>query len=109
MENNKTSLGMNENIEALLCYILGWISGLVFLLIEKENKFVRFHAMQSIVIFLALFLISLVSGIIPILGAIISPLLFPVSLVLEVFLMYKAFKGEKYKFPFAGNFAEKQI
>ena len=45
---DKTSIGLTENIAGLLCYVLGWISGLIFLLIEQENKFVRFHAIQSI-------------------------------------------------------------
>ena len=44
----KSSTGLDENIAALLSYILGWVSGLIFFLIEKDSKFVRFHAMQSI-------------------------------------------------------------
>ena len=47
----KTSTGLQENVAGLLCYVLGWVTGLIFILIEKENKFVRFHAMQSIVTF----------------------------------------------------------
>ncbi|MCF8011897.1 MAG: DUF4870 domain-containing protein [Clostridiales bacterium] len=109
MENKKTALGISENIEGLLCYILGLITGIVFLLLEKENKFVRFHAMQSLTIFLALFVISLVGGAIPILGWIVSILTFPVGLIIALFLMYKAYQGETYKFPIAGGFAEKQI
>ena len=46
----KTSLGMEENIEGLLCYLFGWLSGLVLLLVEKNSKFVRFHAVQSLVV-----------------------------------------------------------
>ena len=42
----KTSIGLTENVAGLLCYALGWISGIVFFLIEPENKFVRFHAIQ---------------------------------------------------------------
>jgi len=47
----KTSTGLQENIAGLLCYVLGWVTGIIFLFIEKENKFVRFHAVQSIVVF----------------------------------------------------------
>lgn len=58
MENkSKTALGIDENIEGLLCYVLGFLTGILFLVLEKDNKFVRFHAMQSIVTFLALFVI----------------------------------------------------
>ncbi len=109
MEENKTVLGIGENIEGLLCYVLGWITGIIFLLIEKENQFVRFHAMQSIVTFLALFLVSVIFGIIPVLGWIVSILIFPISLILVIFLIYKAYKGEKYKLPYIGDFAEKHL
>jgi len=112
MENNKTTktaLGISENIEGLLCYVLGFITGIVFLVLEKENKFVRFHAMQSVVTFLALFVVSMVIGMIPFIGPIISILITPLGLILWLLLMYKAFKGEKFKLPVVGNFAEAQI
>ncbi len=108
-EQSKTALGIDENLEALLCYLLGWISGLVLLLLEKENEFVRFHAMQSIVVFGAIFVASMILGIIPIIGWIISILLWPASVILALFLMYKAFNGERYKLPIAGDFAEEQL
>jgi len=77
--------------------------------LEKENKLVRFHAMQSIVVFLALFIISIVAGVIPIIGTLISIIIFPVSIILWIFLMVKAYQGEKYKLPWAGDFAEQQV
>src|SRR5688500_11065761 len=46
----KSSTGLEENIAALLSYVFGWVSGLVFFLIEKDSKLVRFHAMQSILL-----------------------------------------------------------
>ena len=55
----KTSTGLAENVAGLLCYVLGWVSGLVFILIEQENKVVRFHAMQSIVIFGSIMIVSI--------------------------------------------------
>jgi len=109
MENNNTVLGIDKNFEALLCYVLGWISGIVFLFLEKENKYVRFHAMQSLVTFLPLFLISMVIGSIPVLGWLISFFISILSLVLWIMLMVKAYKGETYKLPYAGDFAEKQL
>jgi len=106
---SKTALGIDENIEGLLCYVLGFITGILFLVLEKDNKFVRFHAMQSIVTFLALFVISMVIGIIPVLGWMLSGLLGLVGLVLWLLLMFKAYQGEMYKLPIAGDLAEKQI
>ena len=47
----KQSSGLSKNTAAALCYVAGWVSGLVFLLVEKKDEFVRFHAMQSIVTF----------------------------------------------------------
>jgi uncharacterized membrane protein len=113
----KTSTGLDENIAGLLCYLLGVITGIIFYVIEKENKFVRFHAMQSIVVFGSILIINWVVipivMMIPILGWVIGMLLglvvFIVSIVLWVLLMYKAYKGEKYKVPFAGDFAEKYV
>jgi len=103
----KTSTGLEPNVAGLLCYVLGWISGLVFILIEKENKFVRFHAMQSIITFGALTVIGFVLGFIPIIGAIIGWLISVLGLVLWIVLMVKAYQGKQYKIPWAGNLAEK--
>ena len=68
----KTSTGLDENIAGLLCYVLGWISGLVFILIEKENKFVRFHAIQSIIVFGAITVASFILSWIPFIGSFLS-------------------------------------
>lgn len=108
-EPNNTALGVQENIAGLLCYVAGFITGIVFLVLEKENKFVRFHAMQSLVTFLALFVISIVGGFIPLVGWLISLLITPVGLVLWILLMYKAYQGQKFKLPVIGDFAEKQL
>ncbi len=105
----KTSTGLEENVAGLLCYVLGWISGLVFILIEKENKFVRFHAMQSIVVFGVLTVASIILNWIPFIGWVLGILISILALVLWIVLMIKAYQGTKYKVPWAGNFAEKQI
>ncbi|RMF05230.1 DUF4870 domain-containing protein [Candidatus Woesearchaeota archaeon] len=105
----KTDLGLEENIEALLAYVLGFITGIVFLLIEKKNQFVRFHAMQSTILFLGLWVISFVLAYIPILGWIADFLLQILGLILWILLMVKAYQGEKYKVPFVGDIAEKQL
>ncbi|HAV10348.1 MAG TPA: hypothetical protein DCX22_01860 [Dehalococcoidia bacterium] len=103
----KTSTGLEENIAGLLSYVLGWITGLVFYLIEKENKFVRFHAMQSIIVFGSLTVASFILSFIPIIGWIISWLLSILALILWIILMIKAYQGQKYKLPWAGDLAEK--
>ena len=112
METNqkkKTVMGIDENIEGLLCYVLGWITGIVFLVLEKENKFVRFHAMQSLATFLAFFIILFIVGMIPLIGWFFHMIGWIIMVILWLFLMYKAFKGERYKLPVVGDFAEKQI
>jgi len=103
----ETSIGMQPNLAALLSYFLGFITGLVFYLVEKKNKFVRFHAMQSMVVFGGIFVINLVAVAIPVLGLLISVLLSLLSIVLWVLLMIKAYQGEFFKLPIAGDIAEK--
>ena len=111
----KTSTGLEANVAGLLCYVLGWVSGLVFILIEKENKFVRFHAVQSIVTFGSITVVSVVFAIlaiIPYIGlvfGIISWIIGLLAFVLWIVLMVKAYQGATYKLPWAGNIAEKWI
>ena len=103
----KSSTGLNENVAGLLCYVLGWISGLVFVLIEQESKFVRFHAMQSICVFGAITAADIILGWIPFIGTAITTIISIIGLILWIFLMIKAYQGVKYKLPWSGNFAEK--
>jgi len=105
----KTSTGLAANVAGLLCYVLGWISGLVFILIEKESNFVRFHAMQSIVTFGALTIVSIIISFIPFIGWILGWLISILGLILWIVLMVKAYQGQRYKLPWAGDFAEKQV
>jgi len=101
---SKTTLGLDENIEGLLCYLFGVLTGIIVL--EKENDFVKFHAMQSLVTFLSLMIIGMIAAFIPILGGLITLLVNLVSLVFWILGMYKAYQGERYKFPIFGNIAE---
>jgi len=103
----KTSLGMEQNIEGLLCYVLGWVTGIIFLLLEKENKFVRFHAVQSIVVFGAYTVIAIILSFIPVVGWIILWILGVLAFILWIVLMVKAYQGQMYKLPVAGDIAEK--
>lgn len=92
----------NQNMTAALTYAFGWISGLIFLLTEKNDETIRFHAAQSVVTFGAINIFMYIP-ILNLLGIVIAP----ATLVLWVFLMYKAYNGEMIKLPIAGEFAEK--
>jgi len=105
----KTKLGLTQNVEAMCAYALIFVSGFILLIIEKDNKFVRFHAMQSFATFLLLGAVSFIGGIIPILGGIIQWAVSVITTGLWIFLMYKAYKGEKYKLPIIGDIVEKQL
>ncbi|MGH8674928.1 MAG: DUF4870 domain-containing protein [Burkholderiales bacterium] len=105
----KTSTGMNQNVAGLLCYLAGWITGLIFFLIEKENRFVRFHAMQSIITFGSLTVLFMVLGFIPFVGWMLMPFVSIAWVILSVLLMVKAYQGEMFKLPVLGDMAEKNI
>ena len=103
----KTSMGMEQNLEGLLCYVLGWVTGIVFLVMEKDNKFVRFHAVQSIVVFGAFTVVAIILSFIPIIGWIINLILGLAAFILWIILMMKAYQGSMYKLPVAVDIAEK--
>jgi len=105
----KTSTGLAENVAGLLCYVLGWISGIVFILIEPENKFVRFHAMQSIIVFGAPTIAIFILGWIPFIGVFFAWVIPTLSFILWIVLMVKAYQGTRFKLPWAGNLAEKWV
>ncbi len=104
----KTSSGLQPNVAALLSYLAGFITGIIFFLIEKENKFVRFHAMQSILTFGGLFILQMILAFIPVIGWILIPLISIASLILWIILMIKAYQGEEFKLPIIADIAEKQ-
>lgn len=99
----------NENILGAVAYLLGFVTGIVLLLVEKKSKFVRFHAMQSTILFGGLFVVNLALGFIPILGWLVGFLLSLAAFILWLVLMWKAFSGETYKVPVVGELAEKQL
>jgi len=105
----KSSTGLTANVAGLLCYVLGWVSGLVFLLIERESKFVRFHAIQSIYVFGILNIAGIILGWIPFAGWFLSSVIWILWVVLWIILMIKAYQGTRYKLPWSGDLAEKQV
>lgn len=105
MAEEKTFTGLPSNTEAAFAYVLGWLTGIAFLLLEKNDKFVRFHALQSVVVFGGITVIAMF----PIIGWMLSPLLMMAGFILWLFLIYKAYKGEEYKLPVIGPFVAKQL
>ena len=106
----KSSTGLDANLAAALAYFGVFVTGAVLLVIEKESRFVRFHAMQSTVFFAAFLVLSIVVNSIFFLGAILYAfVLFPAVTIVWLVLMFKAYNGEQFKLPVVGDFAEKQI
>lgn len=99
----------NENLLGAASYLLGFITGIIILLIEKQSKFVRFHAMQSTILFGGVFIANFALGFIPILGWLVGLFLSLAAFILWIVLMWKAFQGELYKVPYVGELAEKQL
>ncbi|MFL5624406.1 MAG: DUF4870 domain-containing protein [Ktedonobacteraceae bacterium] len=125
--HDPTSTGLNARTEALLSYLLGWVSGLIFFVIERKNRFVRFHAAQSFlffgslsIVFFVLRLIGYFVGIIPFLGGLLGFVLNPLlacltSVVLIaagliwVFLMIQSYRGVTVRLPFFSNYADSLV
>lgn len=114
------SSGLAPNVASLLCYVCSFVSGLIFLLIEKQNKEVQFHAWQAIFFGISAFVVQIGLSILSyVLGAIagflgglvsmLSPLVGIVFLVFWIICMVKAYQGEHYKLPVLGDLAEKQV
>src|SRR5258708_37823461 len=109
LHSEKTSTGFDANVAAALSYLVGFVTGIIFLLVEKENKFVRFHAMQSTLVFLGIVAVDILLQMIPILGALVVVfVVFPVSAGLWLLLMYKAYQGEEFQLPLVGPSAADQ-
>lgn len=122
----KSSTGLDENVAALLSYVFGWVSGLIFFLIEKDSRLVRFHGMQSllfnvlvavvaialwIVLFVFFLIVSQISGALATILSLVSILVwlvFGIAILAGwVLCLVKAFQGQYFKLPVIGNFAEK--
>jgi uncharacterized membrane protein len=105
----KSSTGLDQNLAAALTYLGGAITGVLFLVIERDNRYVRFHAMQSTITFLGVLVVNLIFIGTPIIGWLLyAPLLLAI-LALWLFLMFKAINGEQYKLPYVGELAERQL
>ena len=114
----KTKLGLDQNIECALCYLGLWITGIVFYVLEEDDKLIRFHALQSILVFLPLTIFGWALG-----GFFgfgywwgtgrffllwIVTIINIVAVILWLILMLKAYSGEKFKVPIIGDIAEQK-
>jgi uncharacterized membrane protein len=126
VQAGKSSTGLDENVAALLAYLFNWVSGLIFFLIEKDSRLVRFHAMQSIlltasaivvgvVLYIAWIVITIalamMSDVLASLGGLVIGLLifafWVCVLIAFILCMIKAYQKQYFKLPVIGNFAEK--
>jgi uncharacterized membrane protein len=109
---------MDEKLAGLLCYVFGWVTGIIFYIIDKR-RFVRFHAAQSIVVFAGIHIVYFILGAFLgfsmfagglgsfSLGFILYPIIGLVSFILWILLMVKAYQGQKFRVPIAADLAEK--
>ena len=115
-----TSTGLSPNVAGALAYLLGPLTGILFLVLEKENRFVRFHAAQSVLVSIAMVVLSIaltvlnsILAIIPILGWIVGILLTLVvglgTFVLWLLLMFQAFQGKEWELPVLAQYARRMI
>jgi len=117
--HDPTSTGLNGRTEALLSYVLGWFSGLIFFVIERKNRFVRFHAAQSFTFFgivSVVYIVIRLLSIIPVLGFLLSPVLGCATLILLipaaliwVLLMIQAYRGVNFRLPIISGYADSLI
>lgn len=102
-----STMNISQNTAAGLSYVFGWVTGLIFFLMEKQNRFVRFHAMQSIIFFGGLSVLNLVIGFLPYPISVLGYLLSVVGFVGWIVLVINGFQGKYFKLPVIGDYAER--
>lgn len=118
-QQNSQGSGLAPNVASLLCYVCSLVTGVIFLLLEKENKDVKFHAWQAIflggsaivlqvVLSILVFIFSKMAGFLGAIFGFIVSLVWLGYLILWIVCMIKAYQGERFKIPFIGDLAEKQ-
>jgi uncharacterized membrane protein len=107
--NAASDTGLDSNMAGALAYVLGLFSGIIFLLYEKKDDYVRFHAMQSLLLFSGIAVAYLIVSGIPVLGAILAGPFLVLVVATWAVLMVLAFLGHRYKLPYVGDLAERQL
>jgi len=118
----ESSTGMSANVAGLLCYVAGWITGIIFIVLEKKSIFVKFHAWQSIMTFgiltaAHLILYTILRAIafatflpgLAIFAGVLGTIIWILMVILWIILVIQAGTGKMWKVPLAGDWAEKQI
>jgi len=114
-QQGPTSMNMSQNTAAGLSYVLWWVTGLIFFLMEKQNRFVRFHAMQSIITFGVLFVVNIILSFayrifpfgLDFIPLCLQGIVWILSIVLWIVLMVNGFQGKYFKLPVIGDYAER--
>lgn len=104
--NARVSPGARPSRTGWLTYLGGWVTGLIFLLLKREDRFVRFHALQSLIFFGGMSIAMAIFRALPLFGSIATGLGF-VTFICWIVLMVKAARGRYYKLPIIGDYAEK--
>ena len=107
MAEERKGTGLPKNTAGALSYVLGPVTGIIFYVLEKD-PYVRFHAMQSIVVFAVLFVLQWALGLTLVLLPLV-PLVSILSFVLWLLLIYKAWQGEEWEVPVLGKYARKVL
>ena len=118
----ESSTGLSANVAGLLCYVAGWITGIVFIVLEKKSIFVKFHAWQSIMTFgtltaAHLILYTVLRAIafatflpgLAVFAGVLGTIIWIIMVILWIILVIQAGTGKMWKVPWAGDWAEKQI
>jgi uncharacterized membrane protein len=114
-EEKKSIAGLDSDVASLLAYALGWVTGLLLLLLEKHDEYVRFHAMQSVIFFGGVTLVAVVLWAllhvphINILFMVLLSLLGLAAFAVWVILMVKAYQGDRFKLPWVGERAHRRV
>lgn len=98
-----------QNLIAAVSYLGVFITGIAILIIEKSNSYIRFHAMQSTVFSVAVFLLNVIMGFLPFYNWIFQQIAMMISAIVWIVLLWKAFNGEEYELPYIGKFAREQL
>ncbi|MFD2117425.1 DUF4870 domain-containing protein [Paenibacillus yanchengensis] len=109
LDPDPSSTHLEPKVAGLLCYALIFVTGFIFLIVEKKSRFVKFHALQSIIIFGALTLLNIILPIIPIIGFLFSFLLSPIIFVLWLAFMLLALQGRTITIPYISKFIYDQL
>lgn len=108
-EEKGLTTGLPTNTAAALSYVLGIITGIAFLILEKNDKLVRFHASQSVAFSVVTVIGWTILTIVPVIGWLLLPLWGLGAFILWLVLILKTYQGEKLKLPYIGEWAEKQV